>query len=192
MINWQKQQPLYERKAYRIVQKHISDMLNKLPISNVTLNTYDATISANITEKDIFKMYFELYKTIGLDYGKKINKDLEKVTKANILFNDALLREILLFLSIDGGLRITSVRDTLIHDIVKSIKESIGENATIVELRNAIQSIIEKSQTFYKWQALNKFCIMPKCHSKFESRLDSLTENLTLHHHTPLSLSFSY
>lgn len=154
MILWQKMQPLYERKAYRIVQKHISKILRDLPTTNIDLYNYEMTIALNITFNDIFKMYKELYGTVGVDYGKRINKDLEKIKKANVLFNDALLREILLFLSNDGGLRITSVRDTLIQDIIKSIQKSLGENGTIVDLRNAIQAIISKNQTFYKWQSL--------------------------------------
>ena len=154
MINWIKMQPLYERKAYKIVQKHLSKILDNLPYQNVTLSTYEATISLNITKEQIFAMYKELYSTIGVDYGKRINKDLEKAKKANVLFNEQLLKEILLFLSNDGGLRITSVRDTLIQDVIKSIQESLGVNGTIVDLRNAIQAIIEKRQTFYKWQSL--------------------------------------
>ncbi len=154
MVNWPKIQPIYERKAYRIVQKHISKILENLPYQNVTLSTYEATIALNITKEQIFSMYKELYSTIGLDYGNRVNKDLEKVKKANVLFNEQLLKEILLFLSNEGGLRVTSVRDTLIQDVIKSIQESLGVNGTIVDLRNAIQAIIEKNQTFYKWQSL--------------------------------------
>jgi len=65
-----------------------------------------------------------------------------------------LLKEILLFLSNEGGVKIASVHDTLIGDIIKSIQNSLGENGTVIDLRNAIQSLIEKSQTFYKWQSL--------------------------------------
>lgn len=99
-------------------------------------------------------MYVELYKTIGLDYGNKINKTLEKVKKANVLFNDELLKQILLFLSSEGGYRITSVRDTLVADIIKSIQKELGENSTLIDLRNAIHNIVSQSNVFYKWQSL--------------------------------------
>jgi hypothetical protein len=154
MINWQKLQPLYERKAYRIVQKHIKSILGNIRYKNATLGTYEALIAANITEEDIFKMFTELYKTIGLSYGNLVNKDLEKLKKSNILFNEFLLKEILLYLSTDGGVKITSVKDTLIADIIKSIKDTLGVNGTVVDLQNAIYAIISKSQTFYKYQAL--------------------------------------
>jgi len=154
MTNWQTLQPKYERKAYRIVQKHIKSILSGIPYSNASFATYEWLISANITEEDIKKMFVEIYSVIGLDYGNRINKDLEKVTKANVLFNQYLLQQILLFLSNEGGVKITSVRDTLVGDVIKTIKDSLGENATVIDLQNAIYKLIQKSQTFYKWQAL--------------------------------------
>ena len=152
-MDWQKQHSIYERKAYRIVQKHISSIIKRLPKS-ASLYTYEVEVDVSIMREDIVKMYREIYQTIGIDYGNKINKTLEKTKKANVLFNNELLKEILLFLSSDGGVRITSVRDTLVADVIKSIQKSLGENGTVIDLRNAIQSIIEKNQTFYKWQSL--------------------------------------
>ena len=152
-MDWQKQHSIYERKAYRIIQKHVSSIIKRLP-KNASLYTYEVEVDVAIMREDIVKMYRELYQTIGIDYGNKINKTLEKTKKANVLFNNELLKEILLFLSSDGGVRITSVRDTLVADVIKSIQKSLGENGTVIDLRNAIQSIIEKNQTFYKWQSL--------------------------------------
>jgi hypothetical protein len=154
MTNWQTLQPKYERKAYRIVQKHIKSILSGIPYSNASLGTYEWLIEGNITYEQVHAMFKELYTVIGLDYGNRINKDLEKVKKANVLFNEYLLREILLFLSSEGGVKITSVRETLIADIIKSIKETLGINGTVIDLQNAIYNLIRKSQTFYKWQAL--------------------------------------
>ena len=153
-MNYQKQHSIYERKAYRIIQYHIKKILNKIPYKVVGLSTYEETINAVITEQDIYAMFKEIYTTIGINYGNKINNSLERTKKANILFNSDLLKQILLFLSNDGGVKITSVRDTLIADVIKAIKETIGENATVIDLQNAIYNIIQKSQTFYKWQAL--------------------------------------
>jgi hypothetical protein len=154
MIIWEKLQPLLERKAYRIVQKHIKAILQGIPYDRVNVHTYEATIEANISYEQILEMYKELYTTIGLRYGNLINKEIEKVKKANSLFNDKLLRDILLFLSNEGGVKITSVHDTLIKDVIEGIKAKLGENATIVELRDAIYEIVSKSGTFYKYQAL--------------------------------------
>lgn len=153
-MEWEKQHRTYERKAYIIVQKHIKRILNKIPVSNTELWNYGVIVEISITREDVYRMYRDIYETIGLNYGNKVNNSLEKVKKANVLFNENLLKEILLFLSSDGGIKITSVRNTLIDDVIKAIKEAIGENTTVVQLRDAIQSIISKSQTFYKWQSL--------------------------------------
>lgn len=154
MIDWQKQQPLYERKAYRIVQKHFKAIMQNIPLNNVTLNTWEALIYSNIHIEQIQAMFKEIYTVIGLDYGNKVNKELEKITKANVLFNETLLKEILLFLSNDGTGKIVSVHNTLIEEVIKAVKDQLGENATIIELQNAIYNVVSKSQTYFKWQAL--------------------------------------
>jgi hypothetical protein len=154
MLAWEKLQPLLERKAYRIVQKHVKAILQGIPFDRVNIHTYEATIEANISYGQIYEMFKELYTSIGLRYGNLVNKELEKFKKANSLFNDQLLKDILLFLSSEGGVKITSVHDTLIKDIIDSIKLTLGENGTIIDLMNAIQAIVSKSGTFYKYQAL--------------------------------------
>jgi len=154
MIDWQKLQPLYERKAYRIVQKHIKAILSKIPYKNATFNTWEMLIHGNIHEEQIQKMFIEVYTVIGLNYGSKVNKELEKIKKANVLFNEELLKEILLFLRTEGTGKITSVHGTLIEEVIKAIKDQLGENATVIDLQNAIHNVVSKSQTYFKWQAL--------------------------------------
>ena len=90
MTNWNKLQPRYEKKAYRIVQKHIKLILSRIPVDNTNLNNYEIIIELNIHSEDVFKMFLELYNTIGIDYANRVNKDLEKVTKLNPLFNTQL------------------------------------------------------------------------------------------------------
>jgi hypothetical protein len=180
MINWPKQQPLYERKAYRIIQKHVKRILNKIPVDNADLYNYEILINLNISNNDIFLMFKELYNTIGLDYGNKINRTLEKTTKANILFNEYLLKEILLFLSTDGGLKIESVKNTLIGDVINTIKAGLGENATVIDLQRAIYAIVEKSQTFYKWQALRIARTETTASSNFAAIKTAQNSNLVL------------
>lgn len=154
MIDWNKLQPLYERKAYRIVQKHIKLILQRIPINNVSFATYELLIHGNITEEQIKAMLIEVYSTIGINYGNRVNKEIEKTKKANVLFNEYLLNEILLFLSKDGGAKITSIHSTLIEEVINAIKAQLGENATIIDLQNAIYKIVNNSTRFYKWQAL--------------------------------------
>ena len=154
MINWDKLQKTYERKAYRIVQKHIRTILNNIPLNNVSIGTYPLLISGNITDEQIYSMFKEVYSVVGIDYGNRIKKTLDKTRKANILFNDVLLNEILLFLSNEGGIKITSVKSTLVEDLIKAVQAEIAKQGSLVSIRDIIYSIVSKSQTFYKWQAL--------------------------------------
>lgn len=154
MIDWVKLNPLYERKAYRIVNKHIKAIIKKLPIDNFSLFNYEILIELNITYQQIYNMFLDIYKTIGLDYGNRVYNELEKTKKANILLNEQLLKEILLFLSNEGGVKIVTVRQTLIEELIKSIQKSLGENGTIVDLRNAIFESVIKNQSYKKWMAL--------------------------------------
>lgn len=144
----------YEKTAYRIVQKHIRTILQSIPTNNATINTYVYLIKGNISEDQIRKMFIEIYRTIGFDYGNRIKKTLEKTRKDNILFNDELLKQILLFLSNEGGIKIVSVRDTLVSDIVQQIQIALQRQGTIIDLQNAIYNVIGNPAKFYKWQAL--------------------------------------
>ena len=153
-MNWTKLQAIYERKAYKIIQSHVKEILNKIPTNNVTRSTYELLIDGNITDEKVKKMFVEIYTTIGLNYGNKVKNSLEKDIKSNILFNDVLLEQLLLFLSNEGGVKITSVRNTLVESLVLAIKEKLGDNATVIDIQNAIYNVVSKSQSFYKWQAL--------------------------------------
>ena len=153
-MNWIKLQSIYERKAYRIIQRHVKEILTKIPTNNVTRSTYELLISGNITDLQVKNMFIEIYTTIGLNYGNKVKNSLEKDIKSNILFNDVLLEQLLLFLSNEGGVKIVSVRETLIESVIEAVKKQLGENATVIDIQNAIYNVVKRSQSFYKWQAL--------------------------------------
>ena len=155
MINWERLQYMYERKAYRIVQRHIKKILTAIPLNNVSLNTYKILIASNITEEKIKDMFVEIYTTIGNDYGKRVKREIDKEGKQkNILFSESFLQDILLFLSTDGGSKITSVQGTLVEDIIKAIQEKLKGGESLVTLQNVIYELARQSGTFYKWQAL--------------------------------------
>ena len=153
-MNWDKQQRIYERKAYRIIQSHLKKILNDLPINNVSDTTLTYLLNGNITEEKVKAMLLEVYTTIGLNYGNKVNLTFERVKKDNILFNDGLLKEILLFLNSKGAVRITSIRSTLIESLMQEVQSELARQGSLISIRDVIYNIVRKSQSFYKWQAL--------------------------------------
>jgi hypothetical protein len=153
MINWERLQYMYERKTYRIVQKHIKKILGEIPLNNISLSNYQILIYSNINEEKIKEMFVDIYTTIGFDFDKRVKRELKKNTK-NVLFSESLLNDILVFLAGQGGAKIVSVRGTLIEDIIKAIENKLKDNTSLIALQDAIFEIVKKSQQFYKWQAL--------------------------------------
>ena len=155
MLNWDKLQYKYERKAFRIVNQHIKKILTDIPLNNVSVNTYKYLFEGNITESKIKTMFVELYTVIGVDYSNRIKKSISKeINTKKLSPDDSLIREILLFLSNEGGLKITSVRNSLINDLIEAVKLEIEARGTVIDLQNVIYQIVSRSQLFYKWQAL--------------------------------------
>jgi hypothetical protein len=144
---------MYERKAYRVVQKHIKKILGEIPLNNISLSNYQILVYSNITEDKIKEMFIDIYTTVGYDYNKRIKKEIERTTK-NVLFSDSFLQDILVFLSGEGEAKIVSVRGTLIEDIIKAIEDKLKNDTSLINLQNAIYEIVQRSQQFYKWQAL--------------------------------------
>jgi len=144
---------MYERKTYRIVQRHIKKILSEIPLNNISLSNYEILITLNITDDKIKSMLVDIYKEVGFDYSRRIKKELEKTTK-NVLFSDSFLNDILIFLAGEGGNKIVSIRGTLIEDIVKAIQEKLKNDTSLIALQDAIFEIVQRSQQFYKWQAL--------------------------------------
>ena len=108
----------YERKAYRIAQKHIKQSLQNIPLNNVSLGTWEALIASNITIEEVKAMLVEIYYTIGKQAKKRFKIDKPK----NILFNDEFLQEVLNFLnSPESGAKILSIQQTLIKTVVVSV-----------------------------------------------------------------------
>jgi hypothetical protein len=155
MVNWNKLQPRYERLAYRIIQKHLAMVWQNLRVNNVSFGTLEIFIRSNMQSFHIMEMYVELYQTIGIDFAKRIGKDLDLLeTKNSVLFNENLLREIVLYLQSNGGVKITSVNETLANEIIKAIRAQLGENATVIQLQQAILKVVNNTQQFYRYQAL--------------------------------------
>ena len=128
----------YERKAYRIIQDHIKDMLLAIPLGNVGIGTYEALIASNITEAKVKAMLVDLYYNIGKQAKKRFKIDKPK----NILFNDEFLQEVLNFLnSPESGAKILSIQQTLIKTVVDQIKPFAKDEISLSELRDLIYRI---------------------------------------------------
>ena len=167
----------YERKAYRIIQYHIKDMLLAIPLGNLGISTYEALIASNITEAKVKAMLVELYYDIGKQAKKRFKIDKPK----NILFNDEFLQEVLNFLnSSESGAKILSIQQTLIKTVVDQIKPFVSDEISLSELRDLIYRIASKSGTYYKWQALRIAVTETTTASNFAKFQEAQKSNLQL------------
>ena len=167
----------YERKAYRIVQKHIKQSLQNIPLNNVSLGTWEALIASNITIEEVKAMLVEIHYTIGKQAKKRFKIDKPK----NILFNDEFLQEVLNFLnSPESGAKILSIQQTLIKTVVDQIKPFVSDEISLSELRDLIYKIASKSSTYYKWQALRIAVTETTTASNFAKFQEAQKSNLQL------------
>lgn len=167
----------YERKAYRIIQRHIKKSLQGIPLKNVSVNTYEALIASNITIEEVKAMLVEIYYTIGKQAKNRFKVDKPK----NILFNDDFLQEILNFLNgAESGSKILSIQQTLIRTVVEQIKPFITDEISLAELRDIIYRITNKSEKYYKWQALRIAVTETTTASNFAKFSEAQKSNLVL------------
>lgn len=152
---WLKLHRSYEKKAFAIFRKGLRDAANKIPFDNLDALNYKASIQFNVGEEEIKTAYLKTYTTIGILYGNRVGRGINRDSKAFTLdnFADAYKRFLQQWLFNNAGLRITTVRQSLIDYLLKEIAKGMDEGLTIREVAAKIQKLVN-SRNFYRWQAL--------------------------------------
>lgn len=136
-----------EVKAYRIVKKHISRIMDNVPFELVNENTYQYVITSNIKKDAIYAMYLELYTAVGLPEYNQTERFLKTIKSFSInQFNEIIN----LWLNQNAGQRIVSVQKTLIDTVLSVIANGYKENDSIAE----IAKILQDTFGWYRYQAL--------------------------------------
>jgi uncharacterized protein with gpF-like domain len=118
-----------------------------IPFENMTPLTFTGLIYSNITKKQIEAMYLEMYQKIGIISYRETSRQLDKIK----MFNDNLFNEIMaLWLNQNSGVRIVSVRSTLIDEVLKIITQGYANNLSAVE----IARYLERTMGYYKNQMI--------------------------------------
>ena len=152
---WLKLHRSYEKKAFAIFRKGLRDAANKIPFDNLDALNYKASIQFNVSEEEIKKAYLKTYTTIGILYGNRVGRGINRDSKAFTLdnFADAYKRFLQQWLFNNTGLRIQTVRQSLIDYLLKEIANGMDEGLTIREVAAKIEKLVN-SRNFYRWQAL--------------------------------------
>lgn len=129
-----------ELQAYRIVRRNVLKIVNSIRFDNMTIGTYQALVNANVTEKQIKEMYKEIYTNLIKAQYKR------SLIKSEIDFETIILN----WLNSNAGLRIVSVHQTLIDNIIAVIADGYANNLSVIDITRNLQNKFG----WYKAQAL--------------------------------------
>lgn len=148
-MTYSKSKLRYERKAYRIIQRHIKQMLLGIPLDNVGLSSWEMLIASNITAEKVKAMLVEVYYTIGKQAKKQF-----KIEKKFFDYSDEFLQEVLAYINANAAEKIVTIQNTLIKTVVAAIRPYVTDDISLTELKNLIYKIGNSTGKYYKWQAL--------------------------------------
>ena len=144
-MKWYQMDKLRQRQeitAYRIIRRHVLDIVKGIPFNNMAKLTVNSLIYANVTESQVKEMYLDIYTTLGEPHLKRI----ERTLKAEIDFESIISQ----WLNSNAGFRIVSVHQTLIDSIVKVIAQGYEDNISVADITRNLQNKFG----WYKAQAL--------------------------------------
>ena len=152
---WLKLHRSYEKKAFAIFRKGLRDAAKRIPFDNLDALNYKASIQFNVGEEEIKNAYLKTYTTIGILYGNRVGRGINRDIKAFTLDScaDAYKRFLQQWLLNNAGLRIQTVRQSLIDYLIKEIANGMDEGLTIREVAARLEKLVN-SRNFYRWQAL--------------------------------------
>ena len=152
---WLKLHRSYEKRAFRIFRKGLRKAARRIPFDSLDEFNYKTSIEFNIAESDIYESYFRAYLSIGILYGNRVVRGIKKDTKSLELqdFQFAYKQQLQTWLLDNVGLKIKTVKQSLIDYLLKEISNGIEEGYDIREISKRIQKLVN-SRSFYRWQAM--------------------------------------
>lgn len=143
---WLKRHRSYERKAFAILQSETRKIIRAIPKEKLTPENYERVIKASLDEAIYRKAIISIYNLIGADHIKHVDNDVRLQLKS--LASDSLQREIVRYLTNEGGSRIVSMSETLYRHVLKIVADGVEEGKS---LSNIVSNIL-RGRDFYRPQ----------------------------------------
>ncbi|MDV3568161.1 hypothetical protein CMU71_14805 [Elizabethkingia anophelis] len=146
----------YEKKAFRMILKEFRKLLKGIPFDNITMENAKHVILLNINEESLRNIMQKVYLTIGLQYGRMVEKAIRKEEKAFRpygLFSRAFQFFVYNFFRNEGGFMIRSLTETMATQVMNEMSKGTELGKTIEQQRKRIEKVVN-SPNFYKWQSL--------------------------------------
>lgn len=140
---------------YRTFIRSLKHSVSSIRFDNLNKESYKALIEFNVNNELISKAYYDGYLAVGMIHGRRVGRSISKETKnfSPDTFADTFKQTLLEWLRSNAGLRITSVRQTLVDYLIKEIEKGIQQDLDIREIAKNMQKLVN-SRSFYRWQAL--------------------------------------
>ena len=153
---WMKFHRGYEKKAYRIIIKHLKKHTLTIPFEKINQFNAIVFLEVNIPQEVFKDMYYDIYKEIGLIHGKRVGKYINNQINQKDFqfgaFSDTWLAEVQRMLLGQGGANITTVRKNYIDFVMELITKEFNDGKPSTEIAKALEKLI-RSRNFYRWQA---------------------------------------
>ncbi|MDV3661650.1 hypothetical protein CMU70_14440 [Elizabethkingia anophelis] len=146
----------YEKKAFRIILKEFRKLLKGIPFDNITMENAKYVILLNINEESLRNVMQKVYLTIGLQYGRMVEKAIRKEEKAFRpygLFSRAFQFFVYNFFRNEGGFMIRSLTETMATQVMNEMSKGIEQGETLKQMQERVRKTVNKPD-FYRWQAM--------------------------------------
>lgn len=152
---WLRLQSRYERRAFVLFRSSLRKSANRVPWEQLDKGNYKMLLEFNINDKEVEKAYYDIYLNIGTSHGKKVGDAIDKEIKAFSpdLFSQTFKNLLIDFIRNTLGLKISTVRKSLVEYLIKEIEKGITAGTPVREIAANMQKLVN-SNTFYRWQAL--------------------------------------
>ena len=146
----------YERKAYSIIRNRLKAMLVQFDRRDLTEQNYQKALSIAVSDDEVYKMLNELYFTIGVIHGNRIYKGIQNdslsVKRFTALFNEVFQELLTVWLRLNAGSKIISIRDSFIKTVTDFISGEVSEGKNLNKITKDLVNNFGKSTGLYKWQ----------------------------------------
>ncbi|MDV3768136.1 hypothetical protein CMU26_01080 [Elizabethkingia anophelis] len=146
----------YEKKAFRMILKEFRKLLKGIPFDNITMENAKYVILLNINEENLRNVIQKVYLTIGLQYGRMVEKAIRKEEKAFRpygLFSRAFQFFVYNFFRNEGGFMIRSLTETMATQVMNEMSKGLEQGETLKQMQERVRKTVNKPG-FYRWQAM--------------------------------------
>lgn len=151
---WLKWQGSYERYAYRVFKRSLSESIATLNVDNVTYDNYKIVIPLNVQQRPIYNAYLLIYRKVGLTHGRRIgngiNREIKRFTYD--LFSVKFLENLVEWVRENCSVQIVSTTNTVAKRIQRLVETALDQGLSVQKMQAYLRKRLN-DPNFTKYQA---------------------------------------